>query len=710
MASQFANPKDEIVLCEELNQFTLAKIKAVYSTPFAQGFSSELCQVAIRAVLRHGAHQDRTHYHMKTQGGLHPVYIAFNPPDKSNHKVLEASVSDVFDAITVQDRLDGGISLLIRCMGYEIPSNMNMSADKVNVDVYITPRELVRNEHVNGDTAMLVQAFCQDFALPHLEPFTHPVSLKGPNHLPGFASPMLSCVQCTGLSQRVFKEPIASDNTSNGPSPSSAISEAISLIPHANTPPPCTPSGQHSIRKHRLADAFLASAGEKNLELPLVVPSDTLALGPPLISLGPSTDAILDQFGLEDHLLPRLHVLTRMVCSSRWEAVLRTAPWKMTNKQATHLACTLAEDLKVTPGVNVKAIIGLVRCAGCSTHPPIPLPSMVTQVHLLSKSGTRRVQPPPPQRLEVTMSAEARTALRTEQHCKAEKFQSDLSAAFRTVDEMVHTLAANHHKSVHRVQTNLYFGHVKFCTRRKPNPWNAFLPQQGRKRRRLKALGLADNSMYIFLLLYCIGETVSNAAPGGKATLPSMVKENLPQYQALDDANKKQLVEDFSDFRVTKAVGTRISMQSKLNDITHTLTAVGTELDNLKAQTGVEAILYATRGTTDLPMKGSAYASEGVEDFMGSVMGLDTPEIISKMEGFVVQGVKGEITVTIKGWLDTIPFANLSTACSGITQLEILLCRWETGKTQWKVLSPKELEELRQERNEQLEEIKGQTC
>lgn len=168
---------------------------------------------------------------------------------------------------------------------------------------------------------------------------------------------MLSRVQCTGLSQRAFKEPIASDNTFNGPSPSSAISEAISLIPRANTPPPCTPSGQRSIRKRRPADAFLASAGEKNPELPLVVPSDTSALGPPLISLGPSTDAVLDQFGLEDHLLPRLHVLTRTVRSSRWEAVLRTAPWKMTNKQATHLACALAEDLKVTPGVNVKAVI-----------------------------------------------------------------------------------------------------------------------------------------------------------------------------------------------------------------------------------------------------------------------------------------------------------------------------------------------------------------
>jgi len=70
----------------------------------------------------------------------------------------------------MQDRLDGGISLLLRCPGSDCPANL--TADKVTVDVYITPRELVRSERINGDTAILVQAFCEDFAIPHLKRFT----------------------------------------------------------------------------------------------------------------------------------------------------------------------------------------------------------------------------------------------------------------------------------------------------------------------------------------------------------------------------------------------------------------------------------------------------------------------------------------------------------------------------------------------------------
>jgi len=41
----------------------------------------------------------------------------------------------------MQDHLDGGISLLLRCPGSDCPANL--TADKVTVDVYITPCELV---------------------------------------------------------------------------------------------------------------------------------------------------------------------------------------------------------------------------------------------------------------------------------------------------------------------------------------------------------------------------------------------------------------------------------------------------------------------------------------------------------------------------------------------------------------------------------------
>jgi len=70
----------------------------------------------------------------------------------------------------MQDRLDGGISLLIRCAGSE--AVLTTSPEKVLLDLYITPRELQGTpQRIGGDTAVLVQAFAQEFAVPHLQRF-----------------------------------------------------------------------------------------------------------------------------------------------------------------------------------------------------------------------------------------------------------------------------------------------------------------------------------------------------------------------------------------------------------------------------------------------------------------------------------------------------------------------------------------------------------
>jgi flagellar hook protein FlgE len=52
-------------------------------------------------------------------------------------------------------------------------------------------------------------------------------------------------------------------------------------------------------------------------------------------------------------------------------------------------------------------------------------------------------------------------------------------------------------------------------------------------------------------------------------------------------------------------------------------------------------MLFTTRGSTDLPIRGVAFATEGVEDFLEGAMKTDTQDFITKMEGFAVQGVKG---------------------------------------------------------------------
>lgn len=70
------------------------------------------------------------------------------------------------------------------------------------------------------------------------------------------------------------------------------------------------------------------------------------------------------------------------------------------------------------------------------------------------------------------------------------------------------------------------------------------------------------------------------------------------------------------------------------------------QLDSLKDCTGVETVLFVCRGTTDLPMRGISYASEGVEHFVDSVLKIDNGDLIGRMEGFAVQGLKGKFVVS----------------------------------------------------------------
>ncbi|KAG1724450.1 uncharacterized protein EDB91DRAFT_1023468, partial [Suillus paluster] len=127
--------------------FSMCGITALYTSQFVEGFSNNEQQASMRALLRHNAHIDGTHYQMKTARGLHLSYIAFNPAvEQTDQRVLiqddllEATLQDVFDTITMQDHLNGGISLLICCAGNE--AGPNISPEQVPIDLYITPHEL----------------------------------------------------------------------------------------------------------------------------------------------------------------------------------------------------------------------------------------------------------------------------------------------------------------------------------------------------------------------------------------------------------------------------------------------------------------------------------------------------------------------------------------------------------------------------------------
>jgi hypothetical protein len=55
-------------------------------------------------------------------------------------------------------------------------------------------------------------------------------------------------------------------------------------------------------------------------------------------------------------------------------------------------------------------------------------------------------------------------------------------------------------------------------------------------------------------------------------------------------------------------------------------------------------MLFATCGTTDMPMRGAIFTTPGVENFLEGVMRTDTQDFLGKMEGFAVQGIQGIIS------------------------------------------------------------------
>ena len=77
------------------------------------------------------------------------------------------------------------------------------------------------------------------------------------------------------------------------------------------------------------AEAFIANWSSVILE-PVIS-------GPPLISIGPHTDAVLDRFKLGDETLLKLRILISTIHSSWWEENLRSPRWDLNYEQASKL-------------------------------------------------------------------------------------------------------------------------------------------------------------------------------------------------------------------------------------------------------------------------------------------------------------------------------------------------------------------------------------
>ncbi|KAG2155232.1 uncharacterized protein EDB93DRAFT_1101805 [Suillus bovinus] len=578
-------------------RFSLASIAALDSNTFAQEFTKTERQAAARALLRHDAHLDGTHFHTRKPTGLHPSYIAFNSyttlDEKSmmHEEFVEAALQDLLMQSQCKTILMAGSLLLFVVLALKLHQLFHPS---ISLSISISHR-------VN-------YAFGEEFAVPHLQHFTerchiegvvpphhHPASQVNPSAVPHLPVPMAatgSRIHCSVRPPQQFQHDLQANAQSNTAT-SSAVQEGRAMALLDSDMPP------NKIRRRRPANTFFTKG--------LMVPGTEIqemraptSFTPPLISLGPHTDAVLDRFKMDDMMLLRLHAFIRSIRSSHWEAVLRSPKWDLTYEQASNLARALLVDLQ---GVHQQVYMNFVA--------PMVLHSfMVT-------NSRRWVQAQPSRRPKVTLSKEARAAITAQCRNKSHQFRVALHNAWDELDETMKTIASSHHKSFCHVQNDLCMGHEMLCYQRsKLSAWNMFCWKKHH-------------------------EDKENGATG-KAVLQDLIRdENCDEYCNLTDNEKAQLLQEYREHKETKTTGIHILTKSKVNDVTQTLKAVENELKNLWTCTGAESILYTTRGSTDLPLRGIAFATEGVHEFMGSVMNIDDQDLVSKMEGFAVQGMKG---------------------------------------------------------------------
>lgn len=87
------------------------------------------------------------------------------------------------------DSVDGGISLLLHCPGYQ--PKAAITPENLTVDVYVSPRELREGGPKFSElVALIVQDFGTNLAVPHLRRFQRRCSLEGVKALaqPGLSS------------------------------------------------------------------------------------------------------------------------------------------------------------------------------------------------------------------------------------------------------------------------------------------------------------------------------------------------------------------------------------------------------------------------------------------------------------------------------------------------------------------------------------------
>jgi hypothetical protein len=172
------------------------------------------------------------------------------------------------------------------------------------------------------------------------------------------------------------------------------------------------------------------------------------------------------------------------------------------------------------------------------------------------------------------VTKDVRAAIAARRRLASQSYKSALRETWVKIDELTENLAVAHHKSLRQVQLELHMGRqVGHTERKKTNVWNAFCWKKSQEK---------ENGQKIILLCQCpllinVPDTDVPTARG-KDVLQDLVRNNQDEYNNLSKQERINLVEEFEKQKATQTKAFRVSTKSRINDATHTLVAVESEV------------------------------------------------------------------------------------------------------------------------------------
>ncbi|KAF8333827.1 hypothetical protein F5887DRAFT_921664 [Amanita rubescens] len=583
------------------------------------------------AAICHQLHSDGSDLATQTPNGLHPMYIALHGRGDANdveikaqQEVLNDTFNDVLDALTTLDRIDGGISLLIRSPGFTVSTDSGMN--DITLSTYLTSRAMTAVDARDMLQEVLVaftQIFGKEVVLPHLHQFTKRCELEGVN---------ATFEPIPGIRLRAARPYI------RFPKEHSTGYNAIECVPFDFLPVRIEsrkPLPSRQRLKSIIGAAFqlcqlgpMVSSGAQTGDSDPTPVSDQ-----PILRFGAETDIALDYLELPDILIPHLHKLARTVRSSKWEKELHRPEWGLSLEQAGMLSWAMIQDSTVEdlkPG-NKLVLDGHRRAA-------IPATTVAKQ-NTATPGPFYGSAPIIPWHKRATIPA----ASVTKPNSARSPLPDDLIDRHQLPSAPIPFYKAQQHPATtnppRRINPGLKLtreGWAELNARRKELKldYDAALEKAWKNIEETIAQIAADHK-----------KSPARFKAQGKDRLPEVSRILGPEYKMLTQEEKDQLVSEMEQARATKARGRRVSARSKVNDmITNSIAVIENEFLNLNARTGAEAVFFITRGTSDVAFRNVSFKTPGVTNFLETTMKIDSNQLLSKMEGYALSGFKGLYT------------------------------------------------------------------